>query len=207
MKILSEEIRYPQLGDKFFIDTGTQNETANIKAAFQEFGGYAYGYQTGALTLLDSAISEPDLQDFYIYPVVFLIRHYLELRLKELIHGLNFLKDQSNSFPDHHNLQNLWKDFKTAYYGQGQTLGDDIIKSTDALIKEFDDIDPNSMTFRYPVDKKGNKIQRLEMINLLNLKETFVRVCFFYDGVAMQIADYVETTEAMIQDMYSDFYN
>ena len=62
------------------------------------------------------------------------------------------------------------------------------------------------MSFRYPVDKQGENIQKLEYVNLTNLRETFVRVCFVFDGVAMQIAHYTEMTEDMMRDVYENYW-
>lgn len=62
------------------------------------------------------------------------------------------------------------------------------------------------MAFRYPVDKAGEKIQKLEYINLPNLKETFIRVCFMFDGVAMQISHYVKMTEDLMRDAYDNYW-
>lgn len=134
------------------------------------------------------------------------MRHYFELRLKELLQGLNFLSKQSREFPAGHNLLSLWKKFIDRYVEQNQQLSEDMLKSMDSLINEINAIDPKAMTFRFPVDLAGNKTLHLKKINLRNLRETFVRVCFLFDGVAMQIEDYVENTEDMIQELYSDFY-
>ena len=66
-------------------------------------------------------------------------------------------------------------------------------------------IDPVSMSFRYPVDKNGVKTQKLKCVNLTNLRETFIRVCFVFDGISMQIADYVDITEDMMKDIYQTY--
>jgi hypothetical protein len=205
MKIFDEEIRYPEKGDKFFISDGQSEEIAWLNKSFQEFSSYANCYQTGALTLIDSSLIDDKLRDFNIYPVIFLIRHYLELRLKELIQGLNYCKAQNKDFPTHHDLSNLWSEFKVSYKKIGE-LTDDKFLVIDELIKEMTSVDPISMSFRYPVDKNGNKTQRLEYINLTNLRETFVRVCFVFDGVAMQIAHYVDITEDMMGEVYENYW-
>ncbi len=206
MLVINEEVRYPEVGDKFFVDEGNPGDIAWLHKTFQKFGSYADGYQTGALTLIDSALANKDLRDFNIYPTVFLIRHYLELRLKELVQGLNYCKKQNNNFPTHHNLQNLWSDFKKAYSSIGENSYDQSFQIIDQLIKEMTSVDPISMSFRYPVDKEGIKIQKLEYVNLKNLRETFVRVCFVFDGVAMQIAHYAEMTEDMMRDVYENYW-
>jgi hypothetical protein len=62
------------------------------------------------------------------------------------------------------------------------------------------------MSFRYPVDKDGNKIQKLKTINLTVLRETFVRVSYMFDGIGMQLAHYVDITEGLMGEMYANNY-
>jgi hypothetical protein len=201
MLLTEEEIRYPEKGDKFFIEDGSPDEIAWLNKTFEDLGSYADSYQTGALTLLNSALVNKDLRDYNIYPAVFLIRHYLELRLKEFIQGLNYHDKQSRDFPKHHDLQNLWSEFKASYssiFG----INDKKFSITDALIKELSAIDPISMSFRYPVDKEGTKTQKLSHVSLVVLKETFIRLSFFIDDLAMEISGLVEVTEFMRQEVY-----
>jgi hypothetical protein len=206
MSIFKEKIRYPEKDDKFFIDSGQQEELALLYKAFQEFGNYADSYRTGALSLIDSAFANRGLRDYLIYPIIFLIRHYVELRLKELIQGLNYCKEQNRKFPIHHDIQNLWQEFKTLYSNIGENVNDIRFSYIDDLIKELSSVDPISMAFRYPVDTTGQKTQKLQSVNLKNLQETFIRVCFVFDGVAMQISHYVSITEDMMQDVYRDYW-
>ena len=206
MRLYKEEIRYPENGDKFFIEKGHQDEIAWLHKTFQEFGSYADSYQTGALNLIDSALLNKDFRDYHIYPVVFLIRHYLELRLKELIQGLNYCKEENKNFPTHHDIQTLWSEFKNAYSAIGEDSNDARFQVIDKLVKEMVSVDPISMAFRYPVDTVGRKTQKLEYVNLSNLRETFIRVCFVFDGVAMQIGHYVDITEEMMQEVYQNYW-
>lgn len=203
--LFEEEVRYPENGDAFFKDTGENSEIAWLQKTFQELGSYADSYQIGAIRLLDAALKEERLRDFLIYPSVFLIRHYIELRLKELLQGLKYCSEQSKVFPTHHDIQTLWGEFKKAYASFGQNSNDERFHVIDGLIKELSNTDPISMSFRYPVDKSGNKTQKLEFINLNILRETFIRICFVLDGVFTQIAHYVDLTEDMMRHAYQDY--
>jgi HEPN domain-containing protein len=203
---LKEDIRYPQKGDKFFIDNGSPDEISILHKTFQDFGSYADGYQTGAINLIDSALNNSDLRDYNIYPAIFLIRHYIELRLKELILGINLCNGLTNEYPKSHDIQKLWRDFKTAYLSIGEDITDPRFDVIGELIEEMASVDPISMSFRYPVDKNGMKIQKLKTINLTNLRETFIRLGFVFDGVAMQIANYVEITEDIMRDVYQNYW-
>src|SRR5690606_36486534 len=170
-----------------------------------QFGSYADSYQTGALVLIGSALSKIELRDYIVYPAIFLIRHYLELRLKELIQGLNYCQKQSRDFTKGHNIEFLWATFKTAYASIEDNPNDEKLKVVDRLIKEMVRADPTSAAFRYPLDQNGANTQKLEYVNLRNLRETFVRVSFFFDGVALQVAHYAEMTEVMVHDIYENY--
>ena len=206
MNILEEEIRYPEKGDKFFIEDGNPDEIAMLHKNFQDFGGYGDSYQNGAINLIDSALKNKDYRDYNIYPAVFLIRHYLELRLKELILGINYINNLSKEYPKNHDIQMLWIEFKKTYALLGEDISDSRFQVIDELIKEMISIDPVSMSFRYPVDKNGVKTQKLKSVNLANLRETFIRVCFVFDGISMQIAEYVDITEDMLKDIYQSYF-
>jgi hypothetical protein len=206
MILLDEPIRYPDNGRTFFHDKGSNDELAWLQKLFQEFGSYASGYKLGAIKLLDHALEEPRQRDFLVYPIVFLIRHHIELRLKELIQGLNYCQQQTKDFPTGHNIVNLWNDFKIKYEAVGESIADDSFKAMDNLINELGNTDPISMSFRYPVDREGNKIQKLETVNLAELRETFIRVSYMFDGISMQIAHYVDITEGLMGEMYASNY-
>jgi hypothetical protein len=131
----------------------------------------------------------------------------MELRLKELLKGLNYCIQQDDNFPTHHRLDTLWFEFKKKYSEIQEDINTIEFQSMDELIKEFSQFDPMSMSFRYPVDKEGNRTQKLEKINVVNLRESFVRICFLFDGVSIQIAHYVDITKDMMGDLYSNFDN
>ncbi len=188
------------------MDKGHLDELSCLHKTFQDFGSYADSYQKGALNLIDAALSNKKLKDYHIYPIVFLIRHYLELRLKELIQGLNYCNEQNKNFPSHHNIKLLWSEFKKAYSSVGENTNNESFKIIDELIDEICNVDPISMAFRYPMDKTGTKIQKLEFINLTNLKEVFIRICFVFDGIAIQISQCVEITEDMMREVYENYW-
>ncbi|MFC7356704.1 hypothetical protein ACFQO1_03320 [Jejudonia soesokkakensis] len=206
MILLDEEIRYPEEGQKFFIEEGDKEEISWMNKSFQEFGNYADCYQTAALNLIDQSLADSKLRDYHIYPIIFLIRHYLELRLKELTQGLIFCKNQKRDFPKHHDIKLLWGEFKAEYAAIGQNPNDAQFQAADELIKEMSYFDPISMAFRYPVDKEGNKTQKLEYVNLNNLKDSFIRISFLLDGVADLIGQNVEIVEDFVHGVYENYW-
>jgi hypothetical protein len=205
MIIFKEETRYPTITDKFFVENGNINEVALLHRTFQELGSYADSYQFGALLLIEKSLQESTTKDFTIYPIVFLIRHYIELRLKELIQGLSYCTTQQEELKIGHKLDTLWEEFKVAYSKIGEKIDAEVFKSINNLIIELSNIDSTSMAYRYPIDKDGTKFEKPESINISNLKETFIRVCFVFDGIAMQISHYVDMTEDMMMDAYNNY--
>lgn len=206
MLITGEEARYPEEGDKLFVEEGLPDDLAWLNGIFNNLGSHADSYQNGALTLIDASLTARHLRNYNVYPAVFLVRHYFELRLKELIQGLNYIHDQNRDFKKSHNLLHLWHDFILIYSELGEDINSKEIQLTHMLLKEISSIDPTSMAYRYPVDRNGVEIQKLEYINLRNFREIFVRVCFVFDGISMLIASKVELTEDLVREMRSNYW-
>jgi hypothetical protein len=187
-----EEINLPQSGEKFIIETGSTEEIAWLHKSFQNLGMYADAYKTAAITVLDAALIEPNLRDYNIYPATFLIRHYLELRLKEFIQSINFLNNVGTEFPKHHRLNDLWDTFINDYNVLKESENDETFVVIYDLINEISHIDPNSQVSRFSEDKNGNSLQKFQFVNLKNLKNSFIKISDTFDGISMQLESFVE---------------
>ena len=131
---------------------------------------YAMGYKIAAETLVDKVLSEQTNQDHLIYPIVFLYRHYIELRLKEIIEHGSKLLDLDLKIPTHHEIMSLWtndgaKQIVKELWPEDST---DDLKLMEETFKEFARYDRVSSSFRYPNDTKGNPSidKGIEMINI-----------------------------------------
>ena len=199
---LEEETEFPKKGDKLFKEDGPVIHKAWLHKSFQDFGTYATSYGYAAKLLIDSILNEEqDGKDFLIYPVVFLVRHYVELRLKELIQGLNYCTSQNYEFPVHHRIDNIWGEFKCQYRQIGEKDDDDAFKSMDQLIKELSGSDPISMHFRYPVDKAGNLTQIHDYICFANMREVFKRISMLLDALSDQVDHYKNITQGLMNEL------
>ena len=69
---------------------------------------YAYGYKDAADTLVAKVMMTGRHQDYLVFPICFLYRQYIELRLKEIIRSGRSLLDDLEAFPKHHKILNLW---------------------------------------------------------------------------------------------------
>lgn len=98
-------------------------------------------------------------QDIYL-PLLFLIRHTLELKLKALQLELQMPVKKV------HNLRELYKNVKLKIDTYIKKLDDDELKKqsqeyqrlTDEFQNIINKLDNNSLIFRFPIDKKGNKV-------------------------------------------------
>lgn len=187
-----EEINLPQCGEKFIIETGSTEEIAWLHKSFQNLGMYPDAYKTAAITVLDAALIESNLRDYNIYPATFLVRHYLELRLKEFIQSINFLNNVGTEFPKHHRLNDLWDSFINDYNVLKESENDETFVVIYDLINEISHIDPNSQVSRFSEDKNGNSLQKFQFVNLKNLKNSFIKINDTFDGISMQLESFVE---------------
>jgi hypothetical protein len=88
-------------------------------------------------------------------PILFLYRHYIELRLKSLLLDAGELLDEPHDVPPLHFLRSLWERVRKLLLRIGPESDGAWCKRADQVIDEFDAIDPTSFAFRYPVDKNG----------------------------------------------------
>lgn len=152
---------------------------------------YGEGYRE-ASELLEAQILETDRssQDFLIYPYCYLIRHYIEIRLKEIIdEGSKITNEVSDPIKAGHNLFVLWKksqEVLTAVW-QEQFVGPS--RNVSAFINEFHSIDVKSDNFRYPIDKNGqDTLENISEINFKRLAEAVQDVKDYLDGVTDGLA-------------------
>lgn len=117
------------------------------------------------IALLESQHSLYAGDEFEAYPVVFLYRHALELRLKAIVlAGSVFLREEGIEPMSHkrlkrHDLMPLYKEVCRIFEamdprGNHWDLGFDEVRSAsdfEAIVREFDQVDGGSFAFRYSV--------------------------------------------------------
>ena len=137
--------------------------------------------------------------NFTVYPVMFLYRHYLEIRLKHVFITLTKFQGSSIDFPKGHDLKVLWgkvrplmekewhtPDYFTYYDDIGDRLG------------ELQDADIDSDGFRYPVSKSNAPSLKnipnpyaphKPVINLKQAKDVVAAMSQILDGTVFKIED------------------
>lgn len=97
-----------ELGDVVFQESPDWRNNARLDLGSNRWEIYAIGYMRAADILVARVLESQHELDFLIYPIVFLYRHYLELRLKELIVAGRELLDLPPDLRQVHRLDVLW---------------------------------------------------------------------------------------------------
>jgi hypothetical protein len=169
---------------------------------------YAQGYKRAADILVQYVIDNNWDQDFLVYPIVFLYRQYLELRLKELIFASSMLLDHDARIPKGHNLVSLWRkarpNIEKVYPGDSE--GD--LDAVEDRLKELCNIDSHSHAFRYPEDIKGAPaLPGMEYINLKQLRDVIQGMSNVLDGSSIGIGEYLNAKHEMMAQYQEEMRN
>lgn len=178
---------WPQKGDQLFNPGEDWWLSAYIQPWNKDFSAYAEGYKKAADIVTDhvTTTSEGDrsVRDYVVFPVAFLYRHYIELRLKEILLVGGRLYDLKERLPKHHRIDELWKHARSIVK---ETSASEDLDVMDACISEFAKMDQNSQSFRYPVDRDGNQSIKPDqlVISLPHLRDVMERLGSFLDTAA-----------------------
>lgn len=181
---LRKQLGIPELpkGIHLFTVGPVRHHNAVVKG-LNTWDAVAEGYKRAATLTVNQVLKKRSFQDFLVYPICFLYRNYLEVRLKELIgSGLALSSRAANVAGYNHNLQELWKDARDLIK-ECLDPSEDILDSIGGYIGQFHQVDCSSDGFRYPVDTTGNpNLRDLHQIDLGTLKKVMEAVASELDG-------------------------
>ena len=168
---------------------------------------YAEGYKHAAEFLIDN-IEKLDInytrhpQDFVIYPIMFLYRHYLELRLKDIIYLLRkyyFLPYESISG---HSLIKLWYKIRRPLEQIGDPM-DIYNDQIEARIKELNDMDPNSVSFRYSKTKDNTPtLQNYRRLSPSHIKIVMNELSKCLDTISIGLSGTIDQSDVDMRYEY-----
>ncbi len=137
------------------------------------------GFKRAADILADHILEFCSGGDLVIYPIVYLYRHYLELKLKDIITRGNYLVDEPIKLKSGHSLNDLWNDCRTILQQIGIPTDTPEVKPFEACIKQLDRVDYQSSAFRYPITRSGKPtLPTLNSVDPHNLKIVIGRMSF-----------------------------
>jgi len=188
-----EEFPWPKSGETVFRSDDDPQTDAWLNWARTGWDAYASGYLAAANLLVEALLEKEQRSDTLIYPVAFLYRRYLELRLKEIIvQGAELLAQQSDLKPVH-KLDVLWNSVRSileTVWPNGPRTDLDAVEN---VIGQFHKLDLTSMAFRYPVDLKNNAtLSGLAHVGPRNLMKVMQRTASLLEASSSAISMYLD---------------
>ena len=177
-------------GDKLFIESDDMSDSFLNRSIDNNEIVIPKAYINTALWLLDLIkLSNNNLmKDGYIFPALYCFRHYLELIMKDSIHYFkvnrgNISSDELGYSDNEHCLFNLWNSLRHFINDESPQ-----IRRVCKLIKELDELDKGSTTFRYAYNhNKEEKIIEYNfpatMIHVNELKKRMMQLYCFFEGI------------------------
>jgi hypothetical protein len=180
---INDTSSWPEQGDRLFIADHDWWNNACMNKRRADWYPYIEGYRRAADLLAEHIISRSERGiDCLVYPIVFLYRQHLELRLKAIILEGNQLLDRECALPITYNILLLWSQCKSLVKEIWPEGNDEELEAVHSCMEEFHDIDKNSISFRYPVDKDENPslANVPDLINVRHLPRSWEKwqICF-----------------------------
>jgi hypothetical protein len=161
----------------------SERREAYVQTEWSKGWGYAgIGYREAARLLTKEKGTFGASVDQTGLAIFFLQRHRVELSLKELLDARGEAK---RAIKLQHSLVRLWnacRELVGADTAEWQQLD-----SGSELIAVLDDADPGSYSFRYPVNRDGNEIERPQFIDL--------------DALGMHVDNFVSSIDGYLDYM------
>lgn len=157
---------------------------------------HAAGYRQASEILLQRFLDDPDGtagdRDSLVLPILFLFRHYLELRFKDILVYGQVLSGQHAKWRHGHPLKDLWTDtqevVKATY---GAAVPQEFAKVGEC-VADLSQLDPDSQSFRYPRDTNGRPMFEHLVIGLKALSATVASIGDFLDAISMEMSVWVQ---------------
>ncbi len=182
-EILSREFRWPKPGDQAFTKSSDWQQNAlTTQGVHGRLVLMMTGYKEAADTLVDEAQQSGFKRDTLIYPVIFLYRQFIELELKYLIYTFGGRVGVEANWKSH-DIAFLWTEFVKVLAGYGVQDPDKTDAVVSSIVAEFAKVDPQSYSYRYPVDTRGHEVPLgVDVLNLSALKDVMDGVGGYFTG-------------------------
>jgi hypothetical protein len=187
-----EKMPWPKKGDKLFVEEASPNERAfHLRSYMYSRNQHAVAFKAAADMVIQGAeqASRGKYRDDLLYPVAYLYRHALELKLKEIVrYGIQmhcYKEANVEKILGQHNLCRLWTKAKLAITHRWPDGDLAPVKAVEAVVNEMHQTDRNGQKWRYGTDKDGrpNRHEALpKFVSLKSLRKTMNNVFTFLDA-------------------------
>lgn len=157
-EILNAQFRWPKQGDRPFVVADEPFDNANIAGdGFTRLVLMMDGYKQAADLMIAASVDDRPMRDVLVFPIIFNYRQFLELALKYQIATYGPTVGIEPVWNTHF-LDRLWGRFLEMLERYGTEDPDEADPAVGEIVLEFAKIDPDSYSYRYPVDRRGNPI-------------------------------------------------
>ena len=193
-----DHIPWPDGSSSLFREGEPSLDVAWIPESARDWHQYAWGYQTAYEELFMRWERHDMRPDSLIYPIIFLCRHYVELRLKELIQMSLSLLQISGDWKFGHKLDKLWLHVRPHIRTIWPDDNENELNHIETLIREFSSVDPSCMAFRYPTDLEGKlMLQKFQRLDVTYFKRTMNQLSTFLDAACQGTSVYLENMHSI----------
>jgi hypothetical protein len=194
---VSEQFAWPKKGNKAFV-SGAEGSAFHLSSHYSSYSQKAEAFKIAAVMVIDQC-QDADWQSYrdeLFFPVAYLYRHCLELRMKDIIStgvGMHFFnRNDVSDAMEGHNLAKLWNHAKKLLIDRWPSADQTPLRAVEAVVNECHQADPNGQVFRYDTDKHGRRHRHEtlpEDISLAELRKTMDGVFNFLDATASELQD------------------
>lgn len=190
---------------------------ANV-GLYQTFGAYLGSYEQAVERLFSAAQSGHEALDVIAPPLLFLMRHAIELGYKYTLwelHQMNGEPYDLERYGDHklrqlHRALGAQHEKAVAKYDLPESESENFkeyYSRTEAGMSLFEEMDATSFTFRYPIDKKGAlNLPREQTVDLQALKLAFDDAMILLRHTADVLGEYVDIHRWMEAEARENWY-
>ncbi len=195
-----KDFPWPRKGDNLWGFNDDLQSNACLNWHWDPFDPYSRGYRKAADILATYVVKNHRDQDMLVYPILFLYRHYIELKLKEITHYGSMLLEGSKGIPQGHDLNELWLEARKVLERIEPEVPIEDLDNFESGLNQLVKMDRFSTAFRYPEDKKGKpSLPQVYHINIRNVQEVMARLCSFLDACTSHI-DHLRDCQAELYE-------
>lgn len=180
-----ENIRWPSdfSGQQLFVKGEDWHLNAMLNWSNFRADLYAFAYKDAADGLVESMAERKVPLDSGIYPLLFLYRHALELQLKLMLATARNLTGLNPKNYDKHSLMPMWSELRKLLKDLDPSQPEIEVIAAHEFIRQLDDVDPDSMAFRYATTRYGKEhLSGVTHINIRHLRDVLNSIFLWLKG-------------------------
>jgi hypothetical protein len=191
LNIDTSQLAWPDETTHVFQPAGANPNVAWIPQTVGQWHLYAEGYREAAERVYESWRAQR--LDYLVFPLVFLYRHYVELRLKQLLQSSARLLELPRDWQCNHQIDNLWHVLAPLLRRISPDGRERDLQNAERLVIELATRDPYSFEFRYPETREGRRhLADLERLDVVKFCDAMRKLSGFLEGASMQISVYLQ---------------